>query len=543
MRPAHATKALDISVGTRVEADGGLTPLVLLVSAVAAIGGFVFGYDIGGGGGSFAMEGFQTQFGWANKSEAVRADEIGWISALLTLGAAAGAAPSGILSDRVGRRPCIITSALIFSIGASLQAFASGSPSASLAQLYVGRLVGGFGVGMLSTTVPVYIAECAPGSWRGSLSMCWQFAIVIGIVVASLANVPLAHWDQGWRVSYGGNVVFALLLALLMVWMPESPRWLGQRGREAALRRTLSRLRSSTLAAEEEATSIEAKAAEEAAGGASSWRGLLRRPLAMRHRMLLGVALQCWQPLAGINAIMFFAPKILLAYFSAEAALWGTLGINVANAAATVVALVGVDRLGRVPLLLASGLLMCVCHLAMVALALSPPSQQLGYAVVSVASLFVASFAFGWGPLPWTVCSEIFPTKYRSKATAVTTATNWLVNTAVGKVFPLLPLATAFAIFAAACFAACATVFFFQPETANLGMEQIDEAFESHRVRRVSAKLWSADRRARIRAEGRRRMRAAAGAAVVAYASEVRAAGGDGAAGVGKGEEKRESIV
>lgn len=391
-------------------------------------------------------------------------------------------------------------------------------------------------------------------------------------------------------------MVFALLLALLMVWMPESPRWLGQRGREAALRRTLSRLRSSTLAAEEEATSIEAKAAEEAAGGASSWRGLLRRPLAMRHRMLLGVALQCWQPLAGINAIMFFAPKILLAYFSAEApphpapspylaaspprvptptplvptpllsprrqpvppaprrkphtaplprqaALWGTLGINVANAAATVVALVGVDRLGRVPLLLASGLLMCVCHLAMVALALSPPSQQLGYAVVSVASLFVASFAFGWGPLPWTVCSEIFPTKYRSKATAVTTATNWLVNTAVGKVFPLLPLATAFAIFAAACFAACATVFFFQPETANLGMEQIDEAFESHRVRRVSAKLWSADRRARIRAEGRRRMRAAAGAAAVAYASEVRAAGGDGAAGVGKGEEKRESIV
>jgi len=195
-----------------------LTPMALLVAIVAAIGGLVFGFDIGGGGGSFVMPGFQRQFVWidadgnALKSEAEVAEVTGWISALLTLGAAAGAAPSGILADRFGRRPCIITSAVIFSFGALMQSLAFGPEEQALAILYVGRLIGGVGIGMLSATVPVYISECAPEHARGMLSTMWQFAIVLGIVLASLVNLPLATWEHGWRFSYGGNVLFAVFL-------------------------------------------------------------------------------------------------------------------------------------------------------------------------------------------------------------------------------------------------------------------------------------------------------------------------------------------
>ena len=167
-----------------------LRPAVVRLAAVAAIGGLVFGYDIGGAGGSFVMEGFQRQFGWidgagnATKTDAEIANEAGWISSLLTLGAAAGAVPSGFLADRFGRRPCIICSAAVFIVGATMQAFSVGSPEEALSILYIGRFVGGAGIGMLSATVPVYISEASPEHARGMLSTLWQLAIVVGIVIA-----------------------------------------------------------------------------------------------------------------------------------------------------------------------------------------------------------------------------------------------------------------------------------------------------------------------------------------------------------------------
>jgi MFS family permease len=143
-----------------------------------------------------------------------------------------------------------------------------------------------------------------------------------------------------------------------------------------------------------------------------------------------------------------------------------------------------------VALLVLSGVSMCLCHVAMAVLAAAAPSQTIGVVTALVACAFVASFAVGWGPIPWTLCSEIFPMRLRSKATAVTTATNWLSNTLLGKLFPLLPLPLAFGLFAAECACGVVVAYLLQPETANLSLEEIDVAFARHTPRRAR-KFWA----------------------------------------------------
>ena len=151
---------------------------------------------------------------------------------------------------------------------------------------------------------------------------------------------------------------------------------------------------------------------------------------------------------------------------------------------------------GRVTLLLASGLSMMVCHVIVAFLALSPPSISVGVGILILSCIFVCSFAYGLGPCAWTVCSEIFPMRVRSKGMVLTTASNWLTNTLLGKVFPLLPLAGAFGFFAACCLAGCCMVYLAQPETSSLSLEQIDIAFATHQPR-LRRSFWTEARRAR----------------------------------------------
>ena len=212
-----------------------LRPFVYLVAVVAAMGGLAFGFDIGGSGGTFVMKGFREHFGWGwpipeEPDSQVLAQE-GWINALFTLGALVGAVPAGSIADFLGRRVTIMMAAGLLTIAAIVQAAA-----VDMTMMYVGRVLCGVSIGMESAIVPVYISECAPEHFRGELSTMWQLAVTVGIVVASIINIPLSTWEEGWRISYGGNIVFSVVLLLMMVFvMPESPRWLVARDkREAA---------------------------------------------------------------------------------------------------------------------------------------------------------------------------------------------------------------------------------------------------------------------------------------------------------------------
>eukprot|EP00873_Tetraselmis_striata_P025697 jgi/Tetstr1/445961/TSEL_033588.t1 len=503
-------------------------PSVYLVALVAALGGLVFGYDIGGSGGSFVMAGFRRHFGWpvpmpeGGREPEYVLREMALINALLPVGGLLGAAPSGLLADRLGRRPTIAIAALVFTVGAVMQARACANVAPtgeggcmrvrglrllrvvvalqacapSMAVLLAGRVVGGIGIGALSAIVPVYIAELAPEHLRGALSTLWQLAVTVGIVLAGGLNVKLASWEEGWRLSYSANAAFSAALAGLMVAaMPESPRWLCRAGRHDAARAALARLRWPHEVGPE-LEEVRAKAKEERAAGEGGWGDLLRPDNCMRARTLLGMSLQFFQQFSGINAIMFFAPAMLARFFSAAGALYGALAINVLNHAATYITLAAVDRAGRVVLMVSSGAIMAAAHLAVAVLAAQPPAPSTGYAIVALCCVFVVAFAYGWGPVTWTLCSEIFPLSLRGKGVSVSTAVNWAAAAAVGLLFPLLSAPNAldlwgtFALFAAFCAAGTLNAQLCLPETAGASLEDVDKLFAAHRPQ-LTRRFWA----------------------------------------------------
>jgi len=243
-----------------------LRPFVYLVAVVAALGGLLFGYDIGGSGGTFVMQGFREHFGWPwpipVEDPAYVLGQQGWINALFTLGALVGAVPAGSIADAVGRRRTIYSAALLFTIAASVQ-----TGAVNMDMMYVGRFFGGIAIGMVSAIVPMYISECAPEHFRGQLSTMWQLAVTIGIVLAGILNIPLSSWEEGWRISYGGNIVFSSTLFFMMLFvMPESPRWLAAKDKDDAAEQVLKKLRFD-YEVQPELAEIKAKVKEERAEG------------------------------------------------------------------------------------------------------------------------------------------------------------------------------------------------------------------------------------------------------------------------------------
>lgn len=323
----------------------------------------------------------------------------------------------------------------------------------------------------------------------------WQLAVTIGIVLAGILNIPLSSWEEGWRISYGGNILFSLTLFFMMLFvMPESPRWLAAKDKDEAAEQVLKMLRFD-YEVQPELDEIKAKVEEERAEGQGTWLDLFKKDNNMINRTFLGASLQFFQQLSGINAIMFFAPAMFNRFFSETVALYGTLAINIVNHLATYITFATVDKYGRVALMVTSGAGMFIAHMIVAGLASMPQSETVGIVVIIFSCVFVIFFAYGWGPVTWTVCSEIYPQKLRGKAISVSTATNWGFATIVGKLFPIvsapsaLDLTGTFALFSAFCFIGTIVMYFWLPETANATLEEIDDIFENHKPKLARA-FW-----------------------------------------------------
>jgi sugar porter (SP) family MFS transporter len=314
----------------------------------------------------------------------------------------------------------------------------------------------------------------------------------VGIVLAGALNIPLATWEEGWRISYGGNLFFSSILFVMMLFvMPESPRWLVAHDLEEQARSVLGQLRYEDEVSPE-LWEIKNKVTEEQAEGEGTWLDLLRPENRMGYRTLLGAGLQVLQQLSGINAIMFFAPAMFSRFFSSTVALYGTLAINIVNHLSTYITFAVVDRYGRVALMVASGLGMAIAHFVVAGLAsVSEKTQTIGILVIVFSCVFVVCFAFGWGPVVWTVCSEIFPMRLRGKGISVSTAANWGFATVVGKLFPIISAPNAldlfgtFIIFGVVCTFGTAVMYFLLPETANATLEEVDAIFADHKPKMV----------------------------------------------------------
>ena len=319
----------------RIALDNGSTLYLVLICFVATLGGLLFGYDTAVIAGAI---------GFLEKHFALEATAEGWAAACALAGCALGAAAVGPLSDRLGRKRALVVSAVLFIVS---------SIGTAIPQTFwlfvVFRFIGGIGIGAASMTSPMYIAEVSPARLRGRMVSLNQFAIVTGMLLVGVVNYLIARagtdaWtvDYGWRLMFASGVLPAVLFFFLLLPVPESPRWLTEKGRRAEARAVLARVNGALLA-EQELASIEEAIAMES----GSLRQLLEPGL--RTVLIIGVALAVLQQVTGINVFLYFAPQIFkrIAGEGTEAALLQTVVVNAVNMLFTVIAIWTVDRLGR----------------------------------------------------------------------------------------------------------------------------------------------------------------------------------------------------
>lgn len=449
------------------------------IASIAAMGGLLFGFDTAVISGAV---------GFLEKQYHLDAMSLGWVVSSALLGCIFGAGFAGTLSDRFGRRWVLVLSSVLFLISGLACAIAW-SPGA----LIVARLVGGLGIGIASMLSPLYIAEISPPHLRGRLVALYQFAITVGILAAYFANVGLlqvanagihhplasAWWqrvlvEEPWRGMLGAESIPAAFFLLLVLCVPESPRWLVEQNASARALDILEKISGRGVAVQQ-LREIE----ETIAGESGSVRQLLeprwRRPL------LIGLVLPLASQVCGINSIIYYGPKIFEeAGFSLGSSFGGSVTIGVILCLSTLLAIWKVDTLGRRPLLLA-GTIGCAMALLFIGLFFYFHVTS-GMWLLVLMALFLACFAFSLGPIPWILISEIFPTNIRGRAMSIGTLILWIACAGVSQTFPWLlehlqPSGTFFfyALLTGFSFVAA---WWLVPETKGRSLEQIERGWQ-----------------------------------------------------------------
>ena len=452
-------------------ASRGLTYLGL-ICFVATLGGLLFGYDTAVIAGAI---------GFLQKRFALTPIQEGWAAASALAGCVLGAALAGTISDRLGRRKMLLIAAVLFLVSA----IGTAVPP-TLFWFVVYRLLGGIGVGAASMSSPMYIAEISPARIRGRMVSLNQFAIVFGMLAVYFVNYFIAGlgdeaWNvqTGWRWMFGSEALPALALLVLLLLVPESPRWLVEQGRRGEAVDVLARI-NGPVQAEQEIADIEQAIAHE-----SGSLDQLFRP-GMRLALAIGVVLAVLQQITGINVFLYFAPEIFKSIVGAksDAALLQTVVVGAVNMLFTVVAIWTVDRWGRKPLMLVgfAGMAASLLFLGSAAY-----FQRTDTWVLVFMLGYIASFALSVGPVTWVILSEIFPTRIRGRAMAIATVCLWAANLVISQTFPMMDknqwlIATfhhafPFWLYGVFCVVAIVFVFVFVPETKGRTLEEIEKSW------------------------------------------------------------------
>jgi len=401
--------------------SAGRHPL-LWVTLVAGVGGFLFGYDTAVING--ANQYLRTHFALTPAQE-------GLAGASAILGCIPGATLAGFLSDRYGRRKVLFLCAVLYAVSGLLSAIPR-----TFGQFLAARFLSGLGIGASSMICPVYIAELAPAARRGRLGALFQLGIVVGIFLTLFVNAVIQGlgdegWNatSGWRWMLAAEVVPALGLLGLLVFAPESPRWLLQAGAEEAARRVWAAVGGAEQASREVAA-VRAALGQEEGGLGELFARRFRRPL------VIAVLLMLVSQFSGINAIMYYSTKIFTtAGVGVRDSFQASVIVGLVNVLFTFGAIAWVDRAGRRALLLA-GLAVQVAALAGVAWMFH--AGRGGWPLLACILTFIGAFAIALGPIPWILCSEIFPTRIRGRAMSVATLTIWTACYVVAQTFPML---------------------------------------------------------------------------------------------------------
>ena len=497
-----------------VPAAANHTGLLITLTIIAALGGLLFGYDsavISGATESIKMN-FVAQMGLA---EEARLSLEGFTIAGALWGCLIGGAIGGVVAHYIGRRGGLIVAGVLFfvsSLGSAWPESTIGHLGSLLTPLinallwflnlffqdapyvhfgdnitnFIGhRLFGGMGIGLASMLAPMYIAEIAPPSKRGSLVTYQQIAIVSGITISYFVNYFIkkyggagdANWvnTEGWRWMLACCAVPAGIFVLLLFFVPETPRGLMLKGKTEKANAVLRR-----LASDEEARIVVAEidaSLKETKGHLLSYGGLI---------IIVGILLSAFQQLVGINAVLYFGPKMFENMgFKGDASFAQTVIMGIVMVAFTLVATVTVDKWGRKPLLILGAIIMAV---AMIVLGFMFYNNSMGLGALIVVCIYIAGFSLSWGPVVWVMLAEIFPNSIRDKAMAIAVAAQWFMNWVVTVTFNIMDGNTAltaafnhgFAYWLYGGFSVLAALFVwkFVPESKGMSLENMQKLWK-----------------------------------------------------------------
>ena len=391
---------------------------IVAISFISALGGYLFGFDFAVISGALPF--LRTTFGLTPVLE-------GFLTGSLALGCMLGCLIAGSLAERYGRRPGLMTAAIVFALSSVGMALSN-----SLTVFIVMRFAAGIGVGMASMLSPMYIAEISPAAVRGRNVAINQLTIVIGILVTNLVNYMLAdNGDNAWRWMFGLGAVPSVLFLLGVIWLPESPRWLMQVNRREQARRVLGKIGDANFA-EHTVDDIKRSlvAGKQNAASSSVWAP------AVRGAVVVGILLAVFQQFCGINVVFNYTSTIFESVgASLNQQLFETVAIGAVNLVFTIIAMWQVDKLGRKPLMLAGAAGLSVIY---VVLALLLKNQAAASLVSVFVLIAIALYATSLAPVTWVLIAEIFPNHIRARATTVAVIALWAAYFVLVFTFPVL---------------------------------------------------------------------------------------------------------
>ncbi|KAD6795256.1 hypothetical protein E3N88_06152 [Mikania micrantha] len=459
---------------------------------LASMTSVLLGYDIG------VMSGAQK---YIQKDLGCSDNQLEILVGIINLYSLAGSAAAGRTSDWIGRRYTIIFAAAIFFVGAILMGFAT-----NYAFLMVGRFVAGIGVGYALMIAPVYTAEVSPASARGFLTSFPEVFINAGVMFGYVSNYAFSYVDPyhlGWRLMLGIGAIPSVFIAMGVLGMPESPRWLVMQGRlgdaRAVLDKTSDSLEESKLrlADIKKAAGIPEECNDDIvqmtkqSHGEGVWKELLIHPTpTVRHILMAGLGIHFFQQASGIDAVVLYSPRIFekAGIVKDTPQLLATVAVGFVKTVFILVATFFLDKIGRRPLLLSSiaGMIVSLMSLGIALTIIDHSDHKITWAIalciVTVLS-YVAFFSIGMGPIPWVYNSEIFPLRLRAQGCSMGTAMNRVVSGVISMTFlslyKAISIGGAFFLFTGIAAVGCVFFYTLFPETQGKSLEEVEQVFGS----------------------------------------------------------------
>lgn len=468
---------------------------VSLLCLLVSFGGFVYGWDFVISG-FVNMDSFKLKFGTWNKEKNIpelTSTRVGLMISMFNIGCAIGGIGLSKIGDKKGRKIGLTIAMVIYTVGVLIQTL-----SVNWLMYTGGRIVAGLGIGSVSVLSPMFIAETAPSAIRSILVSCYQLMITLGILLGYCSTYATnnAYYldDNQWRIPLGLSFVWASMMIIGLTFLPESPRYLLENNNIEMAKQSIARVNNKDIEDPfvlEEIEKIGSAIGKEMEEGEATWMELINGKPHLFSRLIIGIALQSFQQLTGVNYFFYYSTSILKSV-GLENSFLTSIILGAVNFGSTIIALFTVERLGRRNTLLYGSVLMGICLLIYAIIGTkflfphgydAPSSTNFGIGMVIVTCVFIFAFATSYGPVVFVVISESYPLRIRSKGIAIANAFNWIWGFLISFLTPLITskirFAYGFVFFGCVIFAGI-FVFLMVPETKGLSLEEVDEMYRHY---------------------------------------------------------------